>query len=92
MKRYWPVGANGAILITSRKYYNFMKDIKRRGETVKPFNEHQSWNLLMQLLGPDWKAMDNQGSIKVSEENAARSFLAKLGGVKVSVKCFTSGD
>ncbi|MCJ1400647.1 hypothetical protein MMC11_003855 [Xylographa trunciseda] len=86
LKRYWPVGANGAILITSRKYYNFMKDMKRRGETVKPFNEQQSWDLLMQLLGPDWKAMDKQGSIKVSEENAARSFLAKLGGLALAIQ------
>jgi len=36
LKAYWPIGASGAILITSRKYYNFSKDLQRKGGTVKP--------------------------------------------------------
>ena len=86
LKQYWPVGANGAILITSRKYYNFMKDSQRRGETVKPFNEQQSWALLMQLLGEDWKALDKEGRIRVSEEQAAKQFLSKLGGLALAIQ------
>jgi len=86
LKQYWPVGANGAILITSRKYYNFMKDSQRRGETVKPFDDHQSWSLLMQLLGEDWKALDREGRIKVSEDQAAKKFLSKLGGLALAIQ------
>lgn len=82
MKQYWPLGANGAILITSRKYYNFMKDGRRTGSTVKPFSEKQSWALLMQLLGGNWKKQDQDGSIKGSEEAAAKEFLVKLQGVR----------
>jgi hypothetical protein len=69
------------IRITSRKYYNFMNDAQRKGDTVKPFNENQSWDLLMKLLGPEWQDLDRKGLIKVSEEAAARQLLKMLGGV-----------
>lgn len=67
--------------ITSRKYYNFMNDAKRQGDTIKPFTEKQSWGLLMQLLGPDWQDMDKKGLIKGTEEAAAKNLLKDLGGV-----------
>lgn len=75
------LGANGAILITSRKYYNFMNDNRRKGDTVKLFNERQSWDLLMKLLGSEWQDLDRKGLIKVSEEQAARGLLKSIGGV-----------
>ena len=75
------LGANGAILITSRKYYNFIKDGRRRGDTVKPFNERQSWDLLIKLLGSDWQDLDKKGLIKVLEEQAAKNLLRDIGGV-----------
>jgi hypothetical protein len=78
------LGANGAILITSRKYYNFMKDNRRKGDTVKPFNEKQSWDLLIKLLGSDWEDLDKKGLIKVSEEQAAKTLLKSIGGVSDS--------
>lgn len=59
-----------------------MKDGRRRGDTVKPFNEKQSWALLMQLLGGNWKKNDEEGLIRGSEEIAARQFLTKLQGVR----------
>ena len=68
-------------MITSRKYYNFMKDNKRKGDTVKPFNEKQSWDLLMKLLGSDYQELDRNGLMKVSEEQAARAMLKSIGGV-----------
>jgi hypothetical protein len=68
--------------ITSRKYYNFVNDAKRQGDTIKPFNEKQSWGLLMQLLGPDWQDMDKRGLIKGTEEAAAKNLLRDLGGVR----------
>jgi len=58
-----------------------MKDNKRKGDTVKPFNEKQSWDLLMMLLGKDWQDLDRRGLIKVSEERAAKDLLRSIGGV-----------
>jgi len=58
-----------------------MNDAKRKGDTIKPFDGQQSWNLLMKLLGPDWQDMDRQGVIKSSEDIAAKQFLKQLGGV-----------
>ncbi|KAH7416708.1 P-loop containing nucleoside triphosphate hydrolase protein [Cadophora sp. MPI-SDFR-AT-0126] len=86
LKGYWPVGASGAILITSRKYYNFTNDAQRQGDTVKPFNDTQSWDLLMKLLGPHWQDMDRNGKIKVSEDMAARKFLKSLGGLALAIQ------
>jgi hypothetical protein len=58
-----------------------MKDNKRKGDTVKPFNDKQSWHLLMKLLGSDWQDLDRRGIIKVSEERAAKGLLKSIGGV-----------
>lgn len=58
-----------------------MKDAQRKGDTVKPFTERQSWDLLMKLLGPDWQDMDRKGLIKTSEETAAKALIKELGGV-----------
>jgi hypothetical protein len=58
-----------------------MNDAQRRGDTVKPFNEKQSWHLLMKMLGPEWQDKDRHGLIKYSEEQAAHELLKDLGGV-----------
>lgn len=58
-----------------------MKDNQRKGDTVKPFNEKQSWDLLIKLLGEEWQDLDRQGLIKVSEEQAAKALLRNIGGV-----------
>ena len=86
MKSYWPVGAKGSILITSRKYYNFMKDSQRRGDTVKPFNEKQSYELLMQLLGEQWQSLDRRGLLRGSEIAAAKTLLDKIGGLALAIQ------
>jgi hypothetical protein len=75
---------NGAMFrITSRNYYNFTNDAQRKGDTVKPFTDTQSWDLLMKLLGPDWEDLDRQGLIKTSEMSAAKELLRDLGGVSL---------
>jgi hypothetical protein len=58
------MGASGAILTTSRRYHNFSRDLQRKGETIRPFDPAQSWDLLLQLLGDDWKKMDREGRIQ----------------------------
>lgn len=58
-----------------------MNDNRRKGDTVKPFNDVQSWDLLIKLLGNDWQDLDRRGLIKVSEEQAAKGLLRNIGGV-----------
>ncbi|KAH6690764.1 P-loop containing nucleoside triphosphate hydrolase protein [Leptodontidium sp. MPI-SDFR-AT-0119] len=86
LKGYWPSGANGAILITSRKYYNFANDAQRHGDTIKPFNDRQSWDLFMKLLGPTWQQKDKDGHIKGQEEKAAKAFLQNFGGLAIAIQ------
>jgi hypothetical protein len=83
---YWPVGSSGAILTTSRKYYNFAKDLSRKGETIKPFGPKESWELLLQLLGKDWKKLDSEGKIEASEITAAKNLLERLEGLPLAIQ------
>jgi hypothetical protein len=80
------MGASGAILTTSRKYHNFSKDLQRRGDTIKPFDPAQSWDLLLQLLGDDWKKMEREGLIPQSEITAAKNLLERLGGLALAIQ------
>ena len=82
LRGYWPLGANGSILITSRQYYNFMKDSNRKGETIKPFNEKESWDLLVRLIGDTWTQAERSGQLKEADYQAARQWLEKLGGLR----------
>lgn len=85
LQKYWPVGAMGAILITSRDFHNFAKDKTRQGMTVTPFTEKQSWELLLKLLGEDWEKQDREGTLPQSEITAAKSFLLRLEGLALAV-------
>jgi len=80
------MGASGAILLTSRNYYNFTKDLERRGDTVKPFDAKQSWELLLHLLGDDWKRMERQGKLSPTEVAAAKGLLEKLEGLALAIQ------
>jgi hypothetical protein len=80
------MGSSGAILTTSRKYHNFTKDLLRKGETIKPFDQKQSWELLLQLLGKDWKRLDSEGKIPASEVTAAKNLLERLEGLPLAIQ------
>jgi hypothetical protein len=86
LKGYWLVGAKGAILITSHKYYNFMKDGQRKCDTVKPFNEQQSFDLLMVLLGENWQNQYSRGLIRSTEIAAAKTLLKKIGSLALTIQ------
>lgn len=86
LRQYWPVGGSGAILVTTRKYYNFAKDLERKGATIKPFDPEQSWDLLIQLLGDEWRKMDQENRIEPSEVASAKALLGKLGGLALAIQ------
>jgi hypothetical protein len=85
LQQYWPVGAPGAILVTTRKYYNFTKDVIRKGDTIRQFDLNQSWDLLIQLLGDDWGKMEAEEGIPPAEKEAAKALLERLGGLPLAI-------
>jgi len=56
--------ANAITRITSRKYYNFTNDAQRKGDTVKPFNDRQSWIFLWNFLVQIGKIWTEKASSK----------------------------
>ena len=80
------MGANGAILITSRQYYNFIQHDGRKGDTVKPFNSKQSFDLLFQLLGDDWRDLQRRKLLAQFEVKAATEFLGNLQGLGLAIQ------
>jgi len=83
---YWPHGAAGAILTTSRKYHNFNRDLVRKGDVIKPFDRKDSWKYLLRLLGVDWQKMDQEGKIPSSEIAAAKKLLETLEGHPLAIQ------
>ncbi|KAH7416714.1 hypothetical protein BKA64DRAFT_655866 [Cadophora sp. MPI-SDFR-AT-0126] len=81
LRGYMPVGVNGSILMTSRKWYNYTNDIDRHGETVKPFDPEPSWELLLGFLGDEWK----QKVESPAEIEAAKAMLGELEGLALAI-------
>lgn len=69
-------------MITSRTYYNFMKDVNRKGETIKTFNEKESWDLLLLLLGEKYTEAYKNNVMRQSDIVAAKAWLDRLGGLR----------
>ncbi|KAG4437548.1 hypothetical protein IFR05_006982 [Cadophora sp. M221] len=86
LRPYWPTGASGAVLITSRSYFNFIKDISRQGQTVKPLDPKQSWELLLDLLGDHWKELNIKRQLPDSEIAAAKSMIMQLEGLPLAIE------
>jgi hypothetical protein len=80
------MSAAGAILLTSRNYFNFTKDVARKGDTVKPFDTKESWELLLEFLGEDWKRTAREGKIPPLEFAAAKSMLEDLKGLPLAIR------
>ena len=87
LKGYWPMGARGSILLTSRSFYNFFEDDQRHGETVPLFTEEERWELLMSRLGPKWQAEHfNESDMMANVERAAaRTLLDRTGGLPLAI-------
>lgn len=59
-----------------------MKDINRKGETIRPFDEQESWDLLLRLLGDKWVEASNSGLLKHADIVAAKAWMKRLGGLR----------
>jgi hypothetical protein len=90
LKTYWPLGAGGAILITSRAYYNFMKLDHRKGDTVKPFPPDERFDLLFHFLGNDWRKLQQQKLLETMEVIAAKKILDRIEGLPLAISLAAS--
>jgi hypothetical protein len=70
LKGYWPTGGSGAMLLTSRSYYNFFDDDQRHGQTVQLFDEAERRQLFLACMGEEWRTKYlNSGDMMVSSGN-----------------------
>lgn len=63
-----------------------MKDSQRKGDTIKPLNEQQSFDLFMLFLGEHWQNLYERGLLRQSEINAAKTLLKKLSGLMLAIQ------
>lgn len=63
-----------------------MRDSKRKGDTIKPLSEEQSFDLLMLLLGERWQNLYKQGLLHQSEISAAKTILTETGGLMLAIQ------
>jgi len=63
-----------------------MQHDDRKGDTVKPFDSEQSFDLLFQLLGDDWRDLQKRKLLPASEVKAATEFLRQLQGLGLAIE------
>ncbi|KIV90279.1 hypothetical protein PV10_07598 [Exophiala mesophila] len=85
LNSYWPRESVGSVLLTSRSYYNFEHSERREGETIPVFSDEERWDLLMELLGPEWQHRHLGGAKGRLEREAARKLLEHLGGLALAI-------
>jgi tetratricopeptide (TPR) repeat protein len=87
LKGFWPVGARGSILLTSRSFYNFFEDDQRQGETVPVFSIEESNASLMAHLGQDWQTvhLGEANMLADVERAAANTLLHQTGGLPLAI-------
>ena len=82
LESYWPV-SKGSILITTRNWTNFNSDPTRKGTTVRTFDEHDRWDILVQQL--DWKDHIEHGRLAEPELDAAKNLVDRGKGLGLSI-------
>ena len=85
LRGYWPTGATGSILLTSRHWGNIQHDEHRAGQTVPLFMEQERWDLLMKLLGPEWQNEYLDGPTGPLEREAGTRLMSHLGGLTLAI-------
>jgi hypothetical protein len=63
-----------------------MQHDNRKGDTVRPFDSEQSFDLLFRLLGDDWHELQKRKLLEESEVRAAKEFLDKLEGLGLAIQ------
>ncbi|EXJ60696.1 hypothetical protein A1O7_04849 [Cladophialophora yegresii CBS 114405] len=88
LKGYWPNGGHGAMLLTSRSYFNFFGDDQRHGETVQLFNDIERRNLFLTCLGEPWQLthLNSDDMMVEIEEAAITALLKKTGGLPIAIR------
>ncbi|PVH79053.1 hypothetical protein DL98DRAFT_633450 [Cadophora sp. DSE1049] len=87
LRLYWPTRiSRGSVLVTSRDYHPFLKDLCIRGDTLKPFDNKQSWELLLELLGRDWLLKFQGNDIPLGEMTAGKAMLLELEGLALAIE------
>ena len=82
LRNYWPT-SRGAIIITSRKYFNFSNHALRSGRTIHPFDLEDGWELLVKCVGWEKKLQNNE--IELVEIEAARDLVREFEGLPLSI-------
>jgi hypothetical protein len=85
LRGYWPTGATGSILLTSRHWANIQHDEYRNGQTVPLFNPQERWDLLMKLLGLQWQNEFLEGPTGDLEREAGTRLMVHLGGLTLAI-------
>jgi hypothetical protein len=85
LRGYWPTGATGSVLLTSRHWANIQHDEYRNGQTVPLFNPQERWDLLMKLLGLQWQSENLEGPTGALEREAGTRLLNHLGGLTLAI-------
>lgn len=77
----------GAMLLTSRSYFNFFEDAQRFGETVRPFTPEESKLLLFKYLGDTWQGvhLSKEDWMHQMEETAINLLLDKIRGLPIAI-------
>lgn len=87
LKGYWPTEGRGAMLLTSRAYYNFFENEHLSGETVQLFNDEERRALLLAHLGDAWqtKYLRSEDMMYEIEEAAISTLLHNTGGLPIAI-------
>ena len=87
LKGYWPVGGQGAMMLTSRSFYNFFEDEHRKGETVDLFDDQEREQLLLTLLGAKWQAehLGDGEMLSAVEHAAIKTLLRETRGLPIAI-------
>ena len=82
LRKYWPE-STGAIIITSRRWYNFNNNALRQGQTIQPFQPAEGWDLFVLLA--NWG--DKIKNREVSEDDlvAAKELITEFEGLPLAI-------
>lgn len=82
LRRYWPE-STGAIIITSRRWFNFNNNALRQGQTIQPFKPAEGWELF--VLFAEWGDKIINHEISEDEVAAAKELVQEFEGLPLAI-------